>query len=100
MLLRCYARQHFFIIKCYVCIIVSKEVTSMQSKKFNDKSNVIGQTVRKYRMQKGYTQEQLCQQLDLLGLNLYLSDIHLIENNKRIVKITRLLPLQKYLVLH
>ena len=58
----------------------------MQSKKFNDKSNVIGQTVRKYRMQKGYTQEQLCQQLDLLGLNLYHSDIHLIENNKRIVK--------------
>ncbi len=69
-----------------MCIIVSKEETSMQSKKFNDKSNVIGQTVRKYRMQKGYTQEQLCQQLDLLGLNLYHSDIHLIENNKRIVK--------------
>lgn len=53
-----------------LCIIVSKEGTSMQSKKFNEKSNVIGQTVRKYRMQKSYTQEQLCQQLDLLGLNL------------------------------
>ncbi len=58
----------------------------MQSKKFNNKSNIIGQAVRKYRMQKGYTQEQLCQKLDLLGLNLYHSDIHLIENNKRIVK--------------
>ncbi len=58
----------------------------MQSKKFNDKSNIIGKNVKKYRTQKGYTQEQLCQQLDLLGLNLYHSDIYLIENNKRIVK--------------
>ncbi len=58
----------------------------MQSKKFNDKSNIIGKNVKKYRNQKGYTQEQLCQQLDLLGLNLYHSDIYLIENNKRIVK--------------
>lgn len=58
----------------------------MQSKKFNDKSNIIGQNVKKYRMQKGYTQEQLCQKLDLLGLNLYHSDIYLIENNKRLVR--------------
>lgn len=58
----------------------------MQSKKFNNKSNVIGQIVKKYRMQKGYTQEQLCQKLDLLGLNLYHSDIYLIENNKRLVR--------------
>lgn len=58
----------------------------MQLKKFNDKSNIVGKNVRKYRVQKNYTQEELCQQLDLLGLNLYHSDIHLIENNKRIVK--------------
>lgn len=58
----------------------------MQSKKFNNKSNVIGQNIRKYRLQKGYTQEQLCQKLDLFGLNLYHSDIYLIENNKRLVR--------------
>lgn len=58
----------------------------MQSKKFNNKSNIIGKNVRMYRMQKGYTQEELCQKLDLLGLNLYHSDIHLIENNKRLVR--------------
>lgn len=58
----------------------------MQSKKFNDKSNIIGKNVKKYRIKNGYTQEQLCQQLDLLGLNLYHSDIYLIENHKRIVK--------------
>ncbi len=58
----------------------------MQSKKFNNKSNVTGQNIRKYRLQKGYTQEQLCQKLDLFGLNLYHSDIYLIENNKRLVR--------------
>lgn len=58
----------------------------MKSKKFNDKSNIIGQNVKKYREQFGYTQDQLCSKLDLLGLNLYHSDIHLIENNKRLVR--------------
>lgn len=58
----------------------------MQSKKFNNKSNIIGQNIRKYRLQKGYTQEQLCNQLDLLGLTLYHSDIYLIENNERLVR--------------
>ena len=58
----------------------------MQFKKFNDKANIVGKNVKKYRVENNYTQEELCQQLDLLGLNLYHSDIHLIENNKRIVK--------------
>mgnify|MGYP004453517291 FL=1 len=58
----------------------------MESKKINDKANIIGKNVKKYRTIKGYTQEQLCQKLDLLGINLYHSDIYLIEYNKRIVK--------------
>ena len=58
----------------------------MESKKSNDKANIIGKNVKKYRTIKGYTQEQLCQKLDLLGINLYHSDIYLIEYNKRIVK--------------
>lgn len=33
-----------------------------------------------------YTQEVLCQKLDLCGLNLYHSDIYLIEHHKRIVR--------------
>ena len=32
------------------------------------------------------TQRELCDKLDLYGLNLYHSDIHMIEYNKRIVK--------------
>ena len=48
--------------------------------------NVVGQNVKKYRAQKGYTQEELCHKLELFGLTLYHSDIYLIEYNKRIVK--------------
>jgi len=59
---------------------------SLKSKKFNDKSNIVGQNVKKYREKLGYTQEQLCNKLDLLGLTLYHSDIYLIESNKRLVR--------------
>ncbi len=55
-------------------------------KRFNNKSNVLGSNVRKYRILNGYTQEELCQKMDLYGLNLYHSDIYLIEYNKRIVR--------------
>ena len=58
----------------------------MRSKKLNNKSNIIGKNVKKNRIANNYTQEQLCKKLDLYGLNLYHSDIYLIEHNKRIVK--------------
>lgn len=58
----------------------------MRSKKLNKKSNIIGKNVKKYRTANNYTQEELCKKLDLYGLNLYHSDIYLIEHNKRIVK--------------
>ena len=58
----------------------------MKSKKINDKANIIGSNVRKYRLLNNYSQEELCKKLDLYGLNLYHSDIYLIEYNKRIVR--------------
>lgn len=58
----------------------------MKVKRLNSKSNIIGRNVRKYRIALGYTQEELCNKLDLFGLNLYHSDIYLIEYNKRIVR--------------
>ncbi len=58
----------------------------MQTKKINDKTNVIGKNVKKYREANHYSQEQVCQKLELLGLTLYHSDIYLIENNKRLVR--------------
>lgn len=67
----------------------------MKVKRLNNKSNVIGQNVKKYRLQNKYTQEELCQKLDLYGLNLYHSDIYLIEYNKRIVRDYEALALAK-----
>lgn len=58
----------------------------MRAKRLNSKSNIIGKNVRKYRLLFGYTQQELCDKLDLYGLNLYHSDIYLIEYNKRIVR--------------
>lgn len=58
----------------------------MRAKRLNSKSNIIGKNVRKYRLLLGYTQQELCDKLDLYGLNLYHSDIYLIEYNKRIVR--------------
>lgn len=58
----------------------------MRVKRLNSKSNIIGKNVRKYRTSRGYTQQELCDKLDLFGLNLYHSDIYLIEYNKRIVR--------------
>ncbi len=58
----------------------------MRVKRFNNKANIIGANIKKYRLKNEYTQEQLCQKIDLYGLNLYHSDIYLIEHNKRMVR--------------
>lgn len=58
----------------------------MRTKRLNSKSNIIGKNVKKYRIQLGYSQDEICNKLDLYGLNLYHSDISLIESNKRIVR--------------
>ena len=58
----------------------------MSMKRLNSKTNIIGENVRKYRTKMNLTQRELCDKLDLYGLNLYHSDIYRIENNKRIVK--------------
>ena len=58
----------------------------LKTKRLNNKSNIIGSNIKRLRLQYNYTQEQLCDKLDLYGLNLYHSDIYLIENHKRIVR--------------
>lgn len=58
----------------------------MRAKRINSKLNVIGKNVKNYRTKLGYTQQELCNKLDLYGLNLYHSDIYLIEYGKRIVR--------------
>ena len=58
----------------------------MKFKKINGKSNVIGQNIRKYRKLRQYTQRELSDKIALLGIDIYHSDISLIENNKLFLK--------------
>lgn len=58
----------------------------MKFKKINGKSNVIGQNIKKYRELRQYTQRELSDKIALLGIDIYHSDISLIENNKLFLK--------------
>lgn len=58
----------------------------MKFKKINGKSNVIGKNIRKYRELRKYTQRELSDKIALLGIDIYHSDISLIENNKLFLK--------------
>ena len=58
----------------------------MKSSCFNNKINISGNKLKKYRLQRNLSQEQLCNKLSLLGITLYKNDIYRIENNKRTVK--------------
>jgi DNA-binding helix-turn-helix protein len=58
----------------------------MKFKKINGKSNVIGKNIKKYRELRQYTQRELSDKIALLGIDIYHSDISLIENNKLFLK--------------
>ena len=58
----------------------------MKSSCFNNKINISGNKLKKYRLQMNLSQEQLCSKLSLIGITLYKNDIYRIENNKRAVK--------------
>lgn len=58
----------------------------MNFNKYNNNYNIVSQKLRKIRIKKGLSQEQLSNQLSLLGITLYQSDIFKIENNERTVR--------------
>ena len=58
----------------------------MQIKKLNGKSNVIGIHIKKYRELSNLTQRDLSNKIDLLGIDIYHSDISQIENQKLLLK--------------
>ena len=58
----------------------------MKFKKIKGKSNVIGKNIKKYRELRQYTQRELSDKIALLGIDIYYSDISLIENNKLFLK--------------
>lgn len=55
-------------------------------KKYNQKSNVVGNLVKKHREQKNYTKADLSRKLDLIGVSLDGTEIKRIEDNKQIIK--------------
>ena len=61
------------------------------SRKLNNKSNVISENLKKFRKESGYSQQSLCEKLELMSLQLYKADIYSIEHNKRSVKDFKLL---------
>ena len=69
----------------------------MKIKKFNELSNIIGMNVRKYRELNHLSQRDVSNKIALLGVDLYSSDISLIENNKLLVKDFEILALCKVL---
>lgn len=58
----------------------------MQVKKLNGRSNVIGKNIKKYRILKHFSQRELSDKIALLGVDIYHSDISLIENEKLLLK--------------
>ena len=52
----------------------------------NGKANIIGNNLKKYRELRGYTQRELSEKLELLGLTVYHTDIHNIEHQKKTVR--------------
>lgn len=58
----------------------------MKFKKIKGKSNVIGKNIKKYRELRQYTQRELSDKIALLGIDIYHSNISLIENNKLFLK--------------
>lgn len=58
----------------------------MKVNRLNNKLNIIGNNIYKYRNLKNLTQEDVCTKMSLLGINLQRSDIYNIEHGRRIIK--------------
>ena len=54
--------------------------------RLNNKLNIVGKNIKKYRELKELSQSDVCCQMALLGITLYKSDIYNIERSKRIIK--------------
>jgi HTH-type transcriptional regulator, cell division transcriptional repressor len=58
----------------------------VKSKNFNGKKNIVGNNLKKYRELKGLSQRDVCKKLELLGLQIYNSDIHYMEHGEKPIK--------------
>lgn len=69
----------------------------MGARKLNNKLNIISENLVKYRKMRNLSQPDLCRELALLGVTLYINDIYKIEYGKRTVKDYELLAFSKVL---
>lgn len=58
----------------------------MGARKLNNKLNILCSNINKYRIERGFSQADLCRELALLGVTMYTADIYDIEYNKRTIK--------------
>ena len=65
--------------------------------KYNGKMNVIGRLLKKYRLEKNISYEQLAAKLELMGISIHKQSLYDIENNKRTVKDYELFGIAKVL---
>ena len=54
--------------------------------RFDGNMNVIGNLLKKYRLEKGMSYEKLSANLELIGISIHKQSLYDIENNKRTVK--------------
>lgn len=69
----------------------------MSSKRFNQKFNIVADNILKYRTLRKYSQPDVCRELSLIGVTLYINDIYKIEHGKRSVRDYELYALAKVL---
>jgi len=55
-------------------------------RKLNNKVNIVGTNIKKFREEQQLSQPDLCTKMQLLGVTMFIADIYEIENNKRLVK--------------
>lgn len=55
-------------------------------KKYNNHSNVVGNLIKEYRIKNNYTKAFLSRKMQLMGINLDVTEIKRIEDTKQILK--------------
>ena len=58
----------------------------MKIKNLNGKITIVGKNLKKYREIKGYSQRDMCKKMELLGLQMYCSDIHKMEHGTKTIR--------------
>lgn len=58
----------------------------MKTKKFNEKRNICGELIEKYREDAGMTKTDLSKKLELYGVYLHRNEIYRIENGFSLLK--------------